>query len=306
MPQSRHKLSSILEDTDTDNDSDTEMEELRSRAPPPIVSNGGGGGSTSSAEPDSNRMGPSTSAAPSTSGATAGAGPSGSQLDTRSWMHTDNNDDDEEEEDMEMDESLDEDEGFVRRYPVRDRKRPCEWWRNERAVSQRVNIAIRMKEPATYEEAVRGPQSHEWGKAMDAEIEAQLANGTWELGIPPKGAKVLPCRWVYKVKTNPDGSVDRFKVRLVAKGFAQREGVDYGELFAPTSRASSFRALLAVAAARGLQVHQLDVTTAFLNGELKEEIWMKEPPGYESKTPGVACRRSIDLWAPTGVVVLVR
>ncbi|GIL58363.1 hypothetical protein Vafri_13424, partial [Volvox africanus] len=164
------------------------------------------------------------------------------------------------------------------------RKRPCEWWRNERAVSQRVNIAIRIKEPATYEEAVRGPQSREWRKAMDAEIEAQLANGTWELGVPPKGAKVLPCRWVYKVKTNPDGSVDRFKARLVAKGFAQREGVDYGELFDPTSRASSFRALLAVAAARGLQVHQLDVATAFLNGELREEIWMKEPPGYESKT----------------------
>ncbi|GIL54468.1 hypothetical protein Vafri_9945 [Volvox africanus] len=288
MPQTRRKLSSMREDDDTDTDTDTEMGELRSRAPPPVVSNGGGGGLTSSAEPGSNRMGPS--AAPSTSGVTAGAGPSGSQPDTRSWMYTEDNNDDEEEEDMEMDESLDEDEGFVRRYPVRDRKRPCEWWRNKRAVSQRVNIAIRKKEPATYEEAVRGPQSHEWGKAMDAEIEAQLANGTWELGVPPKGAKVLPCRWVYKVKTNPDGSVDRFKARLVAKGFTQREGVDYGELFAPTSQASSFRALLAVAAARGLQVHQLDVATAFLNGELKEEIWMKEPPGYESKTPGMACR----------------
>ncbi|GIL69170.1 hypothetical protein Vretifemale_139 [Volvox reticuliferus] len=125
---------------------------------------------------------------------------------------------------------------------------------------------------------------------MDAEIEAQLANGTWELGIPPTGARVLPCRWVYKVKTNPDGSVERFKARLVAKGFAQREGVDFGELFAPTSWGTSFRALLAVAAARGLQVHQFDVATVFLNGELKEEIWMKEPPGYESKTPGVACR----------------
>ncbi|GIL69164.1 hypothetical protein Vretifemale_130 [Volvox reticuliferus] len=66
---------------------------------------------------------------------------------------------------------------------------------------------------------------------MDAEIEAQLANGTWELGIPPTGARVLPCRWVYKVKTNPDGSVERFKARLVAKGFAQREGVDFGELW---------------------------------------------------------------------------
>ncbi|GIL51631.1 hypothetical protein Vafri_7589 [Volvox africanus] len=269
----------MREDDDTDTDTDTEMGELRSRAPPPIVSNGGGGGSTSSAETVNNQMEPSASAAPSTSGATAGAGLSGSQPNTRNWSNTEGDGDDDDEEDMETDESLDEDEGFVSRYPVRDRKRPCEWWRNERAVSQRVNIAIRIKEPATYEEAERGPQSREWRKAMDAEIEAQLANGTWELGVPPKGAKVLPCRWVYKVKTNPDGSVDRFKARLVAKGFAQREGVDYGELFAPTSRASSFRALLAVAAARGLQVHQLDVATAFLNGELREEIWMKEPPG---------------------------
>ncbi|GIL71602.1 hypothetical protein Vretifemale_2132, partial [Volvox reticuliferus] len=147
-----------------------------------------------------------------------------------------------------------------------------------------------IKEPVTYDEAMRGPHSREWAKAMDAEIEAQLANGTWELGIPPKGAKVLPCRWVYKVKTNPDGLVERFKARLVAKGFAQHEGVDFGELFAHTSGGSSFRALLAIAAARGLRVHQLDVATAFLNGELREEIWMKEPPGYESKAPGVACR----------------
>ncbi|GIL78814.1 hypothetical protein Vretifemale_8246 [Volvox reticuliferus] len=124
---------------------------------------------------------------------------------------------------------------------------------------------------------------------MNEEIATQLANGTWELGIPPPGAKVILCRWVFKIKSHPDGTVERYKARLVAKGFTQREGVDFNEVFAPTSRGTSFHTLLAVAAAHGLKVNQLDVSTAFLNGELKEEIWMQQPPGYESKDPGAAC-----------------
>ncbi|GLI71559.1 hypothetical protein VaNZ11_016806 [Volvox africanus] len=196
---------------------------------------------------------------------------------------------DEETHGMDTAEDMDEDEGFAARYPVRARKRPCTWWRNQREVIARINVAAEIKEPNSYQEAITGPHGHAWKKAMDEEILAQMTNGTWEVGVPPPEVNVLPCRWVYKVKTNPDGSVDRFKARLVAKGCAQREGVDYGELFAPTSRGSSFRALLAVAAARELNLHQLDVSTAFLNGDLKE-IWMKQPQGYNSDMPGAACR----------------
>lgn len=179
------------------------------------------------------------------------------------------------------------------RYPVRERKRPSEWWNasNNRNVTGRINAAIinDLVEPGTYAQAMAGPHKEEWRRAMDEEITAQMANGTWELRRPPPGTRLLPCRWVYKVKYNPDGSTERFKARLVAKGYEQREGIDYGELFAPTSRTASLRALLAVAAARNMFVHQLDVSTAFLNGVLKEELWMEQPPGYEGDKT-LACK----------------
>ena len=170
------------------------------------------------------------------------------------------------------------------RYPARERKRPSEWWRNEedRNVLGRISTAVSagIAEPSTFKEAISGIHAEDWKLAMDEEMTAQLANDTWELLQPPAGTRLLPCRWVYKVKQNEDGSVERFKARLVAKGFQQREGIDYGELFAPTSRNSSLRALLALAATRKLVLHQLDVSTAFLNGELKEDLWMEQPPGY--------------------------
>ncbi|GIL68909.1 hypothetical protein Vafri_22169 [Volvox africanus] len=125
---------------------------------------------------------------------------------------------------------------------------------------------------------------------MDEEITAQLTNGTWELAKTPPGARILPCRWVYKIKRAEDGGIERFKARLVAKGYEQQAGIDYGEVFAPTSRFASLRTFLAVAAAKGMPIHQLDVSTAFLNGELEEDLWMEQPPGYESADPEQACR----------------
>lgn len=179
------------------------------------------------------------------------------------------------------------------RYPVRERKRPNEWWRNEdeRNVFGRINTAFSadIAEPSTFKEALSGTHAEDWRQAMDEEMASQLANETWEILRPPPGTRLLPCRWVFKIKCNDDGSVDRFKARLVAKGYEQRMGIDYGELFAPTSRSSTLRALLAIAAARNLVVHQLDVSTAFLNGELKEELWMEQPPGYTSDS-SLACK----------------
>ncbi|GIL49048.1 hypothetical protein Vafri_5519 [Volvox africanus] len=181
-----------------------------------------------------------------------------------------------------------------RHYPLRERKRLIEWRHepNGRVTFGRINAAIieEVPEPATYQEATNGPNAEEWRRAMDEEITAQLTNGTWELAKPPPGARILPCRWVYKIKRAEDGGIERFNARLVAKGYEQRAGIDYGEVFAPTSRFASLRTLLAVAAAKGMQIHQLDVSTAFLNGELEEELWMEQPPGYESADPEQACR----------------
>ena len=90
-------------------------------------------------------------------------------------------------------------------------------------------------------------------------------------------------KWVFKLKTNADGSIERYKARLVAQGFSQKFGTDYDETFCPVVRMESLRTLIALAVQNGLILHQVDVTTAFLNGELKEEVFMRQPEGLVTK-----------------------
>ncbi|KAI9200725.1 hypothetical protein LWI28_012359 [Acer negundo] len=131
-------------------------------------------------------------------------------------------------------------------------------------------------EPRNFSEAVTHP---EWQAAMQSELQALRANGTWSLTTLLPGKTPIGCRWVYKVKRRSDGSVERYKARLVAKGFTQLEGVDYQDTFSPTAKIISVRCLLALAAARGWSLHQMDVNNAFLHGDLSEEIYMSPPPG---------------------------
>jgi hypothetical protein len=119
---------------------------------------------------------------------------------------------------------------------------------------------------------------------MDAEIASLWQNGTWQLVDPPGGVRPVDVKWVFTVKRDSMGSIVRFKARVVAKGFMQREGVDFSETFAPVSKYSSTRAVLAVAAAQGWEVQQLDVKTAFLQGRLQEEVFVVQPPGYDDGT----------------------
>ena len=90
---------------------------------------------------------------------------------------------------------------------------------------------------------------------------------------------MVGCKWIYKIKTHFDGSIERYKALLVSKGFIQEYGIDYEEIFAPVARISSVRALLAVAAASKWDLFQMDVKNAFLNGDLSEEVYMQPPPG---------------------------
>jgi hypothetical protein len=115
---------------------------------------------------------------------------------------------------------------------------------------------------------------------MREEIASTTAANTWQLVPLPDGRVAIGCKWVFKIKRRADGSIDRYKARLVAKGFSQKEGLDYKETFAPVARMPSLRALLAIAAAQDLEIHQMDVKTAFLNGDLEEDIYMQQPEGF--------------------------
>ncbi|CAI7892330.1 unnamed protein product [Closterium sp. NIES-54] len=135
-------------------------------------------------------------------------------------------------------------------------------------------------EPAIVEEALSGPQKEEWKAAMDAEFNCLIENETWELVELPEGRRPISSKWVFKVKSGADGALERFKSRLVAKGFQQKEKVDFGEIL-------TLRTVLAGAALKGWHVKQMDITTAFLNGILLEDIYMAQPDGYEDGTSRV-------------------
>ena len=113
---------------------------------------------------------------------------------------------------------------------------------------------------------------------MKEELDALFKNHTWDSVTLPPGKSVVVCKSIYKIKTRSDRSIEHYKARLVAKGFTQEYGIDYEETFAPVARISSVRALLAVAAASKLDLFQMDVKNAFLNGDLSEEVYMQPPP----------------------------
>ncbi|CAI7824766.1 unnamed protein product, partial [Closterium sp. NIES-54] len=118
-------------------------------------------------------------------------------------------------------------------------------------------------------------------KAMESELKSIEENGTWELVELPEGRKASTSKWLLKIKSDADGKIERYKYRLVAKGYQQKEKVDYKELFAPVVKPTTLRTLLAGAAIKGWVVKQMDVTTAFLNGVLEEEIFMAQPEGFD-------------------------
>ena len=143
--------------------------------------------------------------------------------------------------------------------------------------------------PSCYQEAISCEEQEEWDKAMKSEIRSLKKNGTWHLVDRPKDRKVIKSRWVFAVKRKPDGSLIKFKARQVAKGFSQVAGVDYTEVFAPVARAASIRTVLSLSASEGMKMLQFDVCTAFLYGDLDEEIFMEQPEGFSDGT-GRVCR----------------
>lgn len=129
------------------------------------------------------------------------------------------------------------------------------------------------KELTTYEEAIDSAENDEWRRAMQEEY-SLLKNNMWTLVERPSNQKVINNKWVFKVKRNPDDSIERYKTRLVCCGFTQEYSIDYLETFSPVVRFSSLRAILAIAAEKSIHMLQFDVRTAFLYGKLNEDVYM--------------------------------
>ena len=189
-------------------------------------------------------------------------------------------------------------ENFTGLKPPAKASLPNEWWLDStrKALCAQVTYADshlpicaftatedqgELKDPISYAQATSSPQSAQWQRAMKEELLSLLENKTYRLVQLPKGRKSIGSKWVYKTKRDTEGAIARYKARLVAQGFRQVEGLDFHETFAPVARMTSQRILIALAAAEGLELYQVDVKNAYLKGEIDTPIFMKQPPGFE-------------------------
>jgi len=135
-------------------------------------------------------------------------------------------------------------------------------------------------EPITWKEAI---VDRKWKSAMIEKLESLKKNETWELVALPKGKRPIDVKWVFKIKLKFDGSIAKYKSRLVAKGFLQKYGIDYTKVYAPVARLETIRLVIDVASSRNWKIYQMGVKSAFLNEILEEEVYVTQPPGFEAK-----------------------
>ncbi|UYV70787.1 hypothetical protein LAZ67_8000616 [Cordylochernes scorpioides] len=165
-------------------------------------------------------------------------------------------------------------------YNLRDRSNIS---KPQRYIDAEINIAEGL-EPKTYKEAMDSPNAQFWKEAMNEEMNSLTENDVHECTTLPPGQKPIDCKWVLKTKLNSKGEIARYKARLVAKGFAQKKGIDYEETFSPVARHDTIRTLLAIAANEDLKLVQFDIKTAFLYGDLQDQIYIKQPEGFNNGT----------------------
>ncbi|CAI7859888.1 unnamed protein product [Closterium sp. NIES-53] len=144
--------------------------------------------------------------------------------------------------------------------------------------------ALDIPTPRSYAEAITGPYSSQWQAAMDAEMASWKSTGTYLDEVPPPGVNIVDGMWIFRVK-RPLGSPPAFKARYVARGFSQRQRIDYFQTFSPTPKMTTLRVLLHVAAQRDYELHFLDFSIAFLQGSLHKEIWLCRPPDFSGSFP---------------------
>jgi len=159
-----------------------------------------------------------------------------------------------------------------------------------------ISVLDKQHDPVSFEQAVK---SQVWCNAMNIELQALERNETWELTSLPPGKKPIGCKWLFKTKYRSDGTIDRHKARLVIQGFSQQKGIDYEETFAPVAKMATVRTILAVTAMKQWFTCHMDVTNAFLHGDLDEEVYMKLPKGYRGKGEPVLLNTPTQ-WPQTG------
>ncbi len=154
---------------------------------------------------------------------------------------------------------------------------------------ERATIAF-SEEPQIVEEALNGEDAKKWEMAMQEEYDSFIVNNTWSLVPLPKGKKPISSKWVFKIKHGVHGEVKRYKVRLVARAFTQTFGVNYNETFTPIAKFVSICYILTLAAIEDMEILQMDVQTAFLNGDLEEEIYTEQPKGFTQEGEHLVCK----------------
>ena len=145
-------------------------------------------------------------------------------------------------------------------------------------------------EPTTYEEYLNCSESNKWLVAMNSEMDSMYENQVWTLVDPPEGIKPIGCKWVFKKKIDMEDNVVTYKARLIAKGFRQRQGVDYDETFSPVAMLKPIGILLDIATHYDYEVWQMDVKSAFPNGNHSKDVYMTQPEGFISKDDSKVCK----------------
>ena len=157
--------------------------------------------------------------------------------------------------------------------------------------NEHAYVTLASDEPSNFREAMKSTSGDEWRKACQAEYDTLTGYGTWTLIDRPQNVNVVGNRWVFRIKRDNVGKIDRYKARLVAQGFSQIPGIDFTETYSPTIRFTSIRFILALASRYDLELRQVDVKGAYLNGRLNETVYMRQPEGFATEgKENLVCR----------------
>ena len=164
-----------------------------------------------------------------------------------------------------------------------------DWWENEDIDC--LIATLDSNEPTDIKEALNGTNALRWKEAIENEYDSLIQNKTWDLVDVPADKNIIGCKWVFKVKRNGDGSINRYKAQFVVRGYSQEAGVDYDEIYAPVARYNSIQTVLAIANALDFELHQMNVKTTFLNVKSDQEFYMAQPDACVQKEhPNKVCK----------------